>query len=629
MATNAVINPYQYFQDFNKGRPIFNGMIYVGKVGLDPEVIANQKDVTFLDACDCPVNTVIMQPIRTSSGGVPIYNGSPIRMFVEGSYSLKVNDSKGIQVYYSPDVTSGIPVTVDDAVTTIDTIALLRAYEPSLDGQQINLLGHTTAGIGGGGFYFDALDVSSIDNDGTIIVTPLGKRWKRTINESFLAEWFGVDKSIADNYASIIKAYDAADLAKYDCLWLPSNGGKLTITNTIPLKRGIAIRGGSTIDDQSGTVIKRANNMDVPVMATPKWFTPGATVAASYFVVEGITIDGNRDNQTVLQPALAFWDVFVGTVIDNVFVLNNYGPMLSNEYAFDLNIGLLYGNGCVVGSGAVWEIEQKNIAGGPIGLIEAESVYIENPRVTIGGGIPQTDKANRGEGIRVGNIGRIHISNLHQEACDVNVHITHGTNEVLMIDARSSAHSGDPARLNNDIYLSAGITNLQLGATKVFTPDAAYGWIGMTAGVKASNLYPTVLRTQTRWAGCNLSSPAADDYVTTGLRMMSDVEQRKINAQSGIQFRSYISETNDDLYYFDTFSSGIKSMGSKVNQASEVVFEKMNSLGGTSNNMEDLVPRKIVNADTTNVSSAFFITTADQLRIKIAGVDYNVTVTAV
>lgn len=207
MATNAVINPYQYFQDFNKGRPIFNGMIYVGKVGLDPEVIANQKDVTFLDACDCPVNTVIMQPIRTSSGGVPIYNGSPIRLFVDGPYSLKVNDSKGVQVYYTPDVTQGVPLTSETAIAVISNIADLRSSEATTNGQQVSVTGYTKDGVGGGLFYYDALDTTSSDNGGTIIVTSGGLRWKRPELPFYTFEMFGaVGDGVSLDQASIDSA---------------------------------------------------------------------------------------------------------------------------------------------------------------------------------------------------------------------------------------------------------------------------------------------------------------------------------------------------------------------------------------------------------------------------------------
>ena len=61
-----------------------------------------------------------------------------------------------------------------------DTIADLRLFEPSQDGQHKNVTGHTFAGSGGGPFYYDASDTTSPDNDGTVIVTASGKRWKRS-----------------------------------------------------------------------------------------------------------------------------------------------------------------------------------------------------------------------------------------------------------------------------------------------------------------------------------------------------------------------------------------------------------------------------------------------------------------
>jgi len=64
-------------------------------------------------------------------------------------------------------------------VSSKDSIADLRAYEPLMDGQQISLLGHTVKGVGGGKFWHDASDTTSTDNNGTVIVTSKGERWKR------------------------------------------------------------------------------------------------------------------------------------------------------------------------------------------------------------------------------------------------------------------------------------------------------------------------------------------------------------------------------------------------------------------------------------------------------------------
>ena len=111
MALNIVDIPYSYFPDFNRGRPLFNASIYVGLVDTDPEIPANQKQVTVRQENGTEIE--IAQPILTGSGGVPIYNGSPVTVLVDGSYSVKVLNSKGEQSYYSSDVTKGSPLTVE------------------------------------------------------------------------------------------------------------------------------------------------------------------------------------------------------------------------------------------------------------------------------------------------------------------------------------------------------------------------------------------------------------------------------------------------------------------------------------------------------------------------------------
>ena len=73
-----------------------------------------------------------------------------------------------------------------------DTIADLRLFEPSQDGQHKNVTGHTVAGIGGDPFYYDASDTTSPDNNGTVIRTTIGdKCWKRRLSGVVTPEMFG------------------------------------------------------------------------------------------------------------------------------------------------------------------------------------------------------------------------------------------------------------------------------------------------------------------------------------------------------------------------------------------------------------------------------------------------------
>lgn len=108
---NEVRLPYDYYPDPTRGRPVFNGFIYVGLPDTDPQVTTNRLVVT---AVQEDGNTVpIAQPIRTGAGGVPMLNGSPVQLQVSGEYSIKVLDSSQSQVYYAASLISGVqPTTI-------------------------------------------------------------------------------------------------------------------------------------------------------------------------------------------------------------------------------------------------------------------------------------------------------------------------------------------------------------------------------------------------------------------------------------------------------------------------------------------------------------------------------------
>lgn len=67
----------------------------------------------------------------------------------------------------------------------------LRTIEPTVDGELRTISGHTLAGKGGGDFYYDASDVMSDDDNGTIIMTSGGARWKRVLLDYLTAQMYG------------------------------------------------------------------------------------------------------------------------------------------------------------------------------------------------------------------------------------------------------------------------------------------------------------------------------------------------------------------------------------------------------------------------------------------------------
>jgi hypothetical protein len=93
----------QYFPDPNTAEPLSNAKLYFGVEGQDPTIASNQKLVYALQEDKTVV--AIPQPVRTTAGGVPIYNNSVVTLAVSGTFSFKCLNSADVQQYYMPSVT--------------------------------------------------------------------------------------------------------------------------------------------------------------------------------------------------------------------------------------------------------------------------------------------------------------------------------------------------------------------------------------------------------------------------------------------------------------------------------------------------------------------------------------------
>lgn len=115
MSNVLVELPIYYFGAPNKNGPLFNAKIYVGTPDLDPHVLANRKDILFRneDGTDVPISPS-QQPVRTSSGGYPTYNGKIGQILVDGNYSISVDNKNDVQEYYWPNYFKGKPLVVGD-----------------------------------------------------------------------------------------------------------------------------------------------------------------------------------------------------------------------------------------------------------------------------------------------------------------------------------------------------------------------------------------------------------------------------------------------------------------------------------------------------------------------------------
>jgi len=178
-ALNVVELAPQYFGNPGSSRALSNAKVYVGEVDLDPEIQINQKQISVLQENGSTVQ--VSQPLSTSAGGYPLYNGSPITIMVDGDYSLKIVSSTGTQYYYVPENTnlSGDNSENITILQGVPNIAALRLFSGAKDGDRTTVDGyHVIADGGGNDFYWDASSIAADDGINIIKVSSVDTgRW--------------------------------------------------------------------------------------------------------------------------------------------------------------------------------------------------------------------------------------------------------------------------------------------------------------------------------------------------------------------------------------------------------------------------------------------------------------------
>ncbi len=93
MSALSVEPPFPAFAGAD-GQPLDDGYIWIGTVNLNP--ITNPI-VAYWDSA---LTITAVQPIRTS-GGYPVYQGTPSRIYTASDYSIQVQDKNATVVYTS------------------------------------------------------------------------------------------------------------------------------------------------------------------------------------------------------------------------------------------------------------------------------------------------------------------------------------------------------------------------------------------------------------------------------------------------------------------------------------------------------------------------------------------------
>ena len=146
MPAIIIESPYPLFTD-DDGVALEDGYIYVGTANLDP--VSNPVAVYFDSGLTIPA----LQPIRTS-GGYPVYSGSPARLFVNGDYSIRVNDKTGALVFSASTSTgtTGTVVTTDGTQTLTNKTLVAPVLGTPASGTLTNCTGlPVSTGLTGAG----------------------------------------------------------------------------------------------------------------------------------------------------------------------------------------------------------------------------------------------------------------------------------------------------------------------------------------------------------------------------------------------------------------------------------------------------------------------------------------------
>lgn len=182
---------------------------------------------------------------------------------------------------------------------------------------------------GEGTFQMDSSDTTSEDNGGTILVDPLGRRWKRRYSGDVDIRWFGCKPDgVTDNYEPLNRAIQwACTSGNKVTFYVPKGTTYVSDTISTPGRYLFNMRGEGGLRDESGSIIKFAINKSLNLRGTSSDGTVTATYMQAFF--EGIVFSGTDQ---ALDSPVKLIDT-VGVLFDKcTFTMCLYGLNLLNEF---------------------------------------------------------------------------------------------------------------------------------------------------------------------------------------------------------------------------------------------------------------------------------------------------------
>lgn len=178
-------------------------------------------------------------------------------------------------------------------------LSVLRLTEPTYPKQEIMVSEHT-AGLGkagGGVFWYDSSDSTSVDDNGHTVVTPGGKRWKRKEVEVH-PEHFGYDSSSTGDQTAILQSAIYFAVAK-NRKFIGSTRNTIYITSTVYIPPFLAA-------DWRGMKIKTVTNAITAVRLSSGTATIPAPPYKPATPLDQLEIEGRYKTGTTSVPDETF-----------------------------------------------------------------------------------------------------------------------------------------------------------------------------------------------------------------------------------------------------------------------------------------------------------------------------------
>lgn len=216
MSQFEIHNPFDFFAGLD-GRGLNEGEVFIGVAGQDPET--DPQAVYWDEAGAIPAT----QPLSVL-GGYIMRLGSPSRAYTAATYSMRVRDRNGVQVFYETETSVPGEIGVWEDITSVTVPSSVNRFYTA---------GYSTPGVGGAFYVIDPDQVTATSS--------------RTRRKTANNRWFKLDTQYGANVLATGALGGADDTDAFQAA--------LDVSPTVIVPQGTFITRGLTAEIANQAII--------------------------------------------------------------------------------------------------------------------------------------------------------------------------------------------------------------------------------------------------------------------------------------------------------------------------------------------------------------------------------------